>query len=60
MIALTTQVEGKVLFFEKMFKSRLYLVERLIAMDGHAVASNPHRVTRPSNWIHSMGSSLLV
>ena len=44
MITLATQVEGNVLFFEKMFESRLYFVDRLIAMGANAVVCDPHRV----------------
>ncbi len=44
MITLATQVEGNVLFFEKMFESRLYFVDRLIAMGARAVVCDPHRV----------------
>ena len=44
MITLATQVEGNVLFFEKMFESRLYFVDRLISMGARAVVCDPHRV----------------
>lgn len=44
MITLATQVEGSVLFFEKMFESRLYFVDRLIGMGANAVVCDPHRV----------------
>ncbi len=44
MITLATQVQGNVLFFEKMFESRLYFVDRLISMGAHAVVCDPHRV----------------
>ena len=44
MITLATQVTGNVLFFEKMFESRLYFVDRLIAMGANAVVCDPHRV----------------
>jgi UDP-N-acetylglucosamine 1-carboxyvinyltransferase len=44
MITLATQVQGSVLFFEKMFESRLYFVDRLIAMGANAVVCDPHRV----------------
>ncbi len=44
MITLATQVQGSVLFFEKMFESRLYFVDRLISMGAHAVVCDPHRV----------------
>ncbi|MDP2369019.1 UDP-N-acetylglucosamine 1-carboxyvinyltransferase [Rhodoferax sp.] len=44
MITLATQVEGTVLFFEKMFESRLFFVDRLIGMGANAVVCDPHRV----------------
>lgn len=44
MITLATQVQGSCLFFEKMFESRLYFVDRLIAMGANAVVCDPHRV----------------
>lgn len=42
-IVLATQAEGTVLFFEKMFESRMYFVDRLIAMGANAVICDPHR-----------------
>lgn len=44
LITVATQVKGNVLFFEKMFESRLYFVDKLIAMGANAVACDPHRV----------------
>lgn len=44
MIVLGTQVRGTVLFFEKMYESRMYFVDRLIAMGANAVICDPHRV----------------
>ena len=44
MIVLASQVEGTVLFFEKMFESRLYFVDRLISMGANAIVCDPHRV----------------
>ena len=44
MIILATQAEGTVLFFEKMFESRLYFVDRLISMGASAIVCDPHRV----------------
>lgn len=44
MIVLGTQVAGTVLFFEKMYESRMYFVDRLIAMGANAVICDPHRV----------------
>ena len=44
MITVATQAEGTVLFFEKMFESRIYFVDKLIAMGANAVVCDPHRV----------------
>ena len=44
MIAMATQSEGTVLFFEKMFESRLYFVDKLIGMGASAIVCDPHRV----------------
>ena len=38
-----TQCEGVVLIFEKMFESRLFFVDRLIAMGARIVLCDPHR-----------------
>ena len=43
LITLATQAQGAVLFFEKMFESRIYFVDRLIAMGANAVICDPHR-----------------
>jgi UDP-N-acetylglucosamine 1-carboxyvinyltransferase len=43
-IVLATQLEGAVLFFEKMYESRMYFVDRLSAMGAHTVICDPHRV----------------
>lgn len=43
-IVAATQAEGSVLFFEKMFESRIYFVDRLISMGAQAVVCDPHRV----------------
>lgn len=50
MIVLATQAKGTVLFFEKMFESRLYFVDKLITMGANAIVCDPHRVviTGPS------------
>lgn len=39
-----TQATGTALFFEKMFESRLYFVDRLIDMGARIVQCDPHRV----------------
>jgi len=44
MIVLATQTEGSVLFFEKMFESRLYFVDPLVQMGANAIVCDPHRV----------------
>ena len=42
-IVMATQAEGTVLFFEKMFESRLYFIDRLISMGANAIVCDPHR-----------------
>ena len=44
MIVLATQSEGTVLFFEKMFESRLYFVDPLVQMGANIIVCDPHRV----------------
>jgi UDP-N-acetylglucosamine 1-carboxyvinyltransferase len=44
MLLLATQVQGTVLFFEKLYESRMYFVDRLISMGANAVICDPHRV----------------
>jgi len=44
MIVLATQTTGAVLFFEKLYESRMYFVDRLVAMGANAVICDPHRV----------------
>ncbi len=43
MIVAATQAKGTVLFFEKMFESRIYFVDRLISMGANAIVCDPHR-----------------
>jgi len=43
-IVLATQAKGTILFFEKMFESRMYFVDRLIEMGAHIIQCDPHRV----------------
>ncbi len=43
-IVAATQSRGTVLFFEKMFESRIYFVDRLISMGANAIVCDPHRV----------------
>lgn len=42
-IVAATQAEGTVLFFEKMFESRLFFVDRLIGMGAQIILCDPHR-----------------
>jgi UDP-N-acetylglucosamine 1-carboxyvinyltransferase len=42
-IVVATQCEGLVLVFEKMFESRLFFVDKLIAMGARIVLCDPHR-----------------
>ncbi|MFC1497498.1 UDP-N-acetylglucosamine 1-carboxyvinyltransferase [Verrucomicrobiota bacterium] len=43
-IVLATQAHGTVLFFEKLFESRMYFIDRLIEMGARIVQCDPHRV----------------
>lgn len=42
-IVAATQANGSALFFEKMFESRIYFVDRLISMGANAIVCDPHR-----------------
>ena len=44
LLVLATQVQGGMLFFEKLFESRMYFVDWLIAMGADIVQCDPHRV----------------
>ncbi len=44
MLVLATQSEGTVLFFEKMFESRMYFTDHLLTMGASLVVCDPHRV----------------
>lgn len=44
MIVLATQVQGQMLFFEKLFESRMYFVDNLMAMGANIIQCDPHRV----------------
>ncbi|MDT8298304.1 MAG: UDP-N-acetylglucosamine 1-carboxyvinyltransferase, partial [Spirochaetaceae bacterium] len=50
MTVVATQVEGTVLIHEKMFESRMFFVDKLIAMGAGIILCDPHRavVTGPS------------
>ena len=39
-----TQAKGMLIFFEKMFESRLFFVDRLISMGAQIILCDPHRV----------------
>lgn len=43
MIVVATQAKGTCLIHEKMFESRLFFVDKLIAMGAHIVLCDPHR-----------------
>ena len=43
-IVLATQTQGTALFFEKMFESRMYFVDHLMAMGANIIQCDPHRV----------------
>ncbi len=43
-LVLATQVTGSILFFEKMFESRMYFVDRLLEMGAKLIQCDPHRV----------------
>ena len=42
-LVVATQCQGTVLFFEKMFESRLFFVDRLISMGARIILCDPHR-----------------
>ncbi|MEX2607665.1 MAG: UDP-N-acetylglucosamine 1-carboxyvinyltransferase [Kiritimatiellia bacterium] len=44
LIVVATLAEGSILFFEKMFESRMVWVDRLISMGARIVQCDPHRV----------------
>lgn len=43
-VVTATQCEGVILLFEKMFESRMFFVDKLIAMGARIVLCDPHRV----------------
>jgi UDP-N-acetylglucosamine 1-carboxyvinyltransferase len=43
-LVVATQARGTVLFFEKLFESRMFFVDRLIEMGAQIVQCDPHRV----------------
>ena len=44
LIVLASQTRGTMLFFEKMFESRMYFVDHLIGMGARIVQCDPHRI----------------
>ncbi|MBL0691623.1 MAG: UDP-N-acetylglucosamine 1-carboxyvinyltransferase [SAR324 cluster bacterium] len=50
MLTVATQCRGSVLIFEKLFESRLFWVDKIIAMGAEVILCDPHRalVTGPS------------
>ena len=44
LIVLATQADGTVLFFEKLFESRLYFIDHLLGMGARIVQCDPHRI----------------
>lgn len=43
-VVVATQAKGTILIFEKMFESRMFFVDKLIAMGAQIVLCDPHRV----------------
>ncbi len=43
-VVVATQCDGVVMVFEKMFESRLFFVDKLVALGARAVLCDPHRV----------------
>ena len=43
-LVVATQAHGTILFFEKMFESRMFFVDQLISMGARIVQCDPHRV----------------
>ena len=58
-IVTATQCAGVILMFEKMFESRMFFVDKLIAMGGRIVLCDPHRaiVAGPSRLKGALMSS---
>ncbi|MCU0858642.1 MAG: UDP-N-acetylglucosamine 1-carboxyvinyltransferase [Pontiellaceae bacterium] len=44
LIVLATQTQGQILFFEKLFESRMYFVDNLMSMGANIIQCDPHRV----------------
>lgn len=43
-IVAATQAKGSAMFFEKMFESRMYFIDRLMEMGARVIQCDPHRV----------------
>src|ERR671937_957760 len=43
-VTVATQARGEILIFEKMFESRLFFVDKLVAMGARIILCDPHRV----------------
>ena len=43
-ITVATQVQGTVLFFEKMFEGRMFFTDSVIAMGASIILCDPHRI----------------
>ena len=43
-VTVATQARGTILVFEKMFESRLFFVDKLVAMGARIILCDPHRV----------------
>ena len=43
-VVVASQAQGTVLIHEKMFESRLYFVDKLVAMGAQIIVCDPHRV----------------
>ena len=58
-VVTATQCDGVILMFEKMFESRMFFVDKLIAMGGRIVLCDPHRaiVAGPSRLKGALMSS---
>ena len=58
-IVVASQAEGTVLIHEKMFESRLYFVDKLVAMGAQIIVCDPHRavVTGPARLVGQKVSS---